>query len=137
MLVVFGLGEKQSSPMSIRVFVTLRPFTLYESKPSVFFGSACCALHKLDSPDNFRRGGTYRGIGRERVDVHIVKRHVVGAHEEVGPAGRVQLRDAFHTDAGCVVCQEENGSVESVVRVLHLSVCYLVISSKACHTRIS
>jgi hypothetical protein len=38
---VLGLGEKQSSPMSTRVLVTLSPFTLSESKPSVFLGRAC------------------------------------------------------------------------------------------------
>lgn len=41
MLDVLGLGEKQSSPMSTRVFVTRSPFTLSESKPSVFLGRAC------------------------------------------------------------------------------------------------
>jgi hypothetical protein len=39
-LVVLGLGEKQSSPISIRVLVTLRPLTLSVSKPSVFLGWA-------------------------------------------------------------------------------------------------
>jgi hypothetical protein len=40
MLDVLGFGEKQSSPISMRVFVTERPLTLRESKPSVFLGSA-------------------------------------------------------------------------------------------------
>lgn len=40
MLDVLGLGEKQSSPISTRVLVTLSPFTLSESKPSVFLGRA-------------------------------------------------------------------------------------------------
>jgi hypothetical protein len=39
--VVLGLGEKQSSPISMRVLVTLRPSTFNESKPSVFLGKAC------------------------------------------------------------------------------------------------
>jgi hypothetical protein len=44
MLVVLGFGEKQSSPMSTRVFVTVRPLTFSESNPSVFFGRACLRL---------------------------------------------------------------------------------------------
>lgn len=38
MLVVFGFGLKQSSPMFTRALVTVRPSTLYESQPSVFLG---------------------------------------------------------------------------------------------------
>lgn len=34
------MGEKQSSPMSMRVLVTLRPSTFNESNPSVFLGRA-------------------------------------------------------------------------------------------------
>jgi hypothetical protein len=34
---------------------------------------------------------------------HIVKGNVVGADEKVRPAGRVQLRDSFHTDSGGIV----------------------------------
>lgn len=40
-LVVLGFGERQSSPISTRVFVTVNPSTLSVSKPSVFLGSAC------------------------------------------------------------------------------------------------
>jgi len=39
MFVVFGFGEKQSSPTLTRVFVTVKPSTFRESKPSVFLGS--------------------------------------------------------------------------------------------------
>jgi len=38
MFVVFGFGEKQSSPTLTRVLRTVRPETLRESKPSVFLG---------------------------------------------------------------------------------------------------
>jgi hypothetical protein len=38
MLVVLGLGEKQSSPTLTRVLRTVSPLTLSESKPSVFLG---------------------------------------------------------------------------------------------------
>ena len=40
MFVVFGFGEKQSSPISTRVLVTRSPSTLRESNPSVFLGKA-------------------------------------------------------------------------------------------------
>lgn len=86
MLDVLGLGEKQSSPMSTRVLVTRSPFTLSESKPSVFFGRACG-----DSGQFIflwmAWGITHRSIGRERVDKNIVEGDIVGAHEEVRPAG--------------------------------------------------
>lgn len=61
---------------------------------------------------------TYRGIGRECVDEHVVEGDIVGAHEKVRPAWRVQLGDALHTDASCVVGQEQNRPVEGVARVL-------------------
>lgn len=53
------------------------------------------------------------------MDKHIVKGDVVGAHEEVGPAGRVQLRDALNTDPSRIVREEEDGSVECVVGILY------------------
>lgn len=61
---------------------------------------------------------TYRGIGRERVDKHVVEGDIVGAYEKVCPAWRVQLCDALHADASCVVSQEQNRPVEGVARVL-------------------
>jgi hypothetical protein len=60
----------------------------------------------------------YRGIGRESIDEDVVEGDVVGAHEEVCPAWRVQLGDALHADASCVVGQEQNWPVEGVARVL-------------------
>ena len=52
------------------------------------------------------------------MDKNIVKGDVVGAHKEVGPAGRVQLRDAFDADPGRVIREEQDGPVECVVRIL-------------------
>lgn len=57
---------------------------------------------------------TYRSIGRKRVDEHIVEGDVVGAHEEVCPAWRVQLGDALDANASRVVGQEQNWAVEGV-----------------------
>lgn len=37
------------------------------------------------------------------MDIHIIKGDVVGADEKVGPAGRVQLCDSFHTDSRGIV----------------------------------
>lgn len=52
------------------------------------------------------------------MNVHIIKRDIIGANEKVRPARRVQLRDALDRDAGCVIGEEEDGAVESVIRVL-------------------
>lgn len=49
-LVVLGFGEKQSSPMSTRVLVTVRPLTFSESNPSVFLGKACLRLGQFTTP---------------------------------------------------------------------------------------
>ena len=48
----------------------------------------------------------YRGIGREGVNEDVVKGHIVGAHEKVRPAWRIQLGDALHADASGVIGQE-------------------------------
>ena len=63
---------------------------------------------------------TDRSISRERMNVHIIKRDIISANEKVCPARRVQLRDALDRDTGCVIGEEEDGTVECVVRVLLL-----------------
>jgi hypothetical protein len=64
---------------------------------------------------------SYRGVGRVRIDKHVVEGNIVAAHEEVGPAGRVQLRDALDADPRCVVREEQNGPVERIVGILFSS----------------
>ena len=54
------------------------------------------------------------------MDIHIIKRDIIGPNEKVRPARRVQLRDALDRDTGCVIGEEEDGTVECVVRVLLL-----------------
>lgn len=55
------------------------------------------------------------------MNVHIIKRDIVSADKEVGPAGRVQLRDALDRHAGGIVREEENWPVEGVIRILSSS----------------
>lgn len=68
-----------------------------------------------------RVGRVTRGIGRVGMNENVIERNIIGANKKVGPAGRVQLRDSFHTDTRSILCQKENRSIESVVRVLQRS----------------
>ena len=68
-----------------------------------------------------RIGPTYRCIGRVGVDIDIIKGDIVSPNQEVSPAWTVQLSNAFHGDASCVICQGQNWTVESVVGVENLA----------------
>lgn len=65
---------------------------------------------------------TYRCISRIGMDENVVERDVFGADEEVGPAGRVELRNPFDRDPGGVLSHEENGPIVLVVGILGFSV---------------
>jgi hypothetical protein len=49
------------------------------------------------------------------MDIHIIKRDIIGPNEKVRPARRVQLRDALDGNTGCIIGEEENGTVERVI----------------------
>jgi len=63
---------------------------------------------------------TYRCIGGKGIDENIIERDILGANEEVGPAGRVELSDTFDTDTSGIIGQEQNWAVVRIGRVLKL-----------------
>jgi hypothetical protein len=103
MLVVFGFGEKQSSPTLTRVFVTVRPSTLSESKPSVFLGRAW-KESVLSSTNKIERA--YRSIVAEGFNVYIVEGDILSTNQESRPARAVQESDTFNIHIGGVIGQE-------------------------------
>lgn len=58
------------------------------------------------------------GVVAESLNVYIVKRDVLGANKESGPAGTVQEGDALNIDIGGIVGQEQNRTVVCVGGVL-------------------
>jgi hypothetical protein len=115
-LVVFGLGEKQSSPTLTRVFVTVNPSTLSESKPSVFFGRAFSSqCHDTDDGDGVE---AYRSIVAESLNVYIIEGDILGTDQESRPAGTVEEGNTFDVNIGSIVSQEEDRSVVSVAGIL-------------------
>lgn len=115
MLVVFGLGEKQSSPTLTRVFVTVRPSTLSESKPSVFLGRA---WHDLVLSSIHEMERTHRSIVAESFDVYIVEGDVLSTDQERRPARTVEESDTFNIYVGGIVGQEKDGTIVGITSIL-------------------
>lgn len=72
---------------------------------------------------------THRCVGGKGVDKDIIERDILGTDEEVGPAGGVELGDTLDRHAGSVVCREQNGTVEDVIRVLDYPLAQVTPSS--------
>src|SRR6266536_6419898 len=72
--VVLGLGLKQSSPILTHAFRTVRPSTLYESHPSVFFGRFCSMLVSSEIKE---LRGSYLIRGKV-LNHHIIINYVLG-----------------------------------------------------------
>jgi hypothetical protein len=69
-------------------------------------------------PLQLRRGRAYRSVCRERINSYIVKRDIVCADEEGIPARGIKEADSFDGNTCGVVCQEQDGTIISIARIL-------------------
>lgn len=83
--------------------------------------------------DNITRFTTHRCVSGKRVYKDIVERDVLGADEEVGPTGRVELGDTLNGHTGSVVSHKENGTVKGIVRVLNYLLAQVIPDSFHAH----